>query len=174
MDEADVITSSVSSGFLYSVSTISDTYKLHFAPSIRTYKLWCQARALLAPVPLATKMSASKLIIYFSSHPAAFGFQSSAQPDKITLTPANRNADQSLSEFQIGIGAAAHATLNMEKLISHLRLALVDTISSQPISEGGVIPVSKVHNVLIMVHDISGQCSVQMSWELSSYFSTCV
>ena len=75
-------------------------------------------------------MSASKLIHYFSSHPAAFGFQSSTQPDNITLTPANRKADQSLSEFQTGIRAAGHATLNTEQLISCLRVALVDTISS--------------------------------------------
>ena len=75
LEEPDAITSSsVSSGFLHSVSTISDTSMLQLAPSICTHKLWCQARALLAPVSLATKMSASKLIHYFSSHPAAFGF----------------------------------------------------------------------------------------------------
>ena len=61
LGEADTIPSSVSSGFLCSVSTISDNSKLQLAPSIRSHKLWCQARALLAPVPLATKMSASKL-----------------------------------------------------------------------------------------------------------------
>ena len=86
----------------------------------------------LATVPLATKMLASKLIPYFSSHPAAFGFQSSTPPDNITLTPANRKADQSVSKFQTGIDAAGHATLNMEQLISLLRVALVHTISSLP------------------------------------------
>ena len=74
LDEPDVITSSVSSGFLPLVSTLSDNFKPLLAPSICTHKLWCQARALLAPVSLATKMSASKLICYFSRHPAAFGF----------------------------------------------------------------------------------------------------
>ena len=74
LQESDAITSSVSSGFLHSVSTISDNSKPQLAPSICTHKLWCQARALLAPVSMATKMSASKLIHYFSSHPAAFGF----------------------------------------------------------------------------------------------------
>ena len=74
LEEPDAITSSVSSGFLHSVSTLSDNSKPQLAPSIHTCKLWCQARALLAPVSLATKMSASKLIHYFSSHPAAFGF----------------------------------------------------------------------------------------------------
>ena len=49
LDEPDVITSSVSSGFLCSVSTLSDNSKLQLAPSIQMYILWCQARALLAP-----------------------------------------------------------------------------------------------------------------------------
>ena len=120
LDEPDVITSSVSSVFLHSVSTLSDKSKLQLAPSIQTCKLWCQARALLAPVSLATKMSASKLIHYFSSHPVAFGFQASTPPDNITLNSANRKADQSLSDFQTGVGAAAHATFDMEQLISHL------------------------------------------------------
>ena len=62
-DEPDAIMSSlVSSGFLHLVCTLSDNSKPQFAPSIRTHKLWCQARAHLAPVSLATKMSASKLI----------------------------------------------------------------------------------------------------------------
>ena len=38
LDEADVITSSVSSGFLHSVSGLSDTSKLQHAPSIRSHK----------------------------------------------------------------------------------------------------------------------------------------
>ena len=74
LDEPDAITSSsVSSGFLCSVTTLFDNAKLQLAPSIQTRKLWYQARALLAPVSLATNMSASKLIHYFSSHPADFG-----------------------------------------------------------------------------------------------------
>ena len=55
LEEHDAITSSsVSSGFLHSVSTLSDNSKPQLAPSIHTHKLWCQARALL-PVSLATK-----------------------------------------------------------------------------------------------------------------------
>ena len=99
-------------------------------------------------------MSASKLICYFSNHTAAFGFWSSTPPDNFTLTPINRKADQSLSEFQTGSGAAAHATLNMEQLISHLRVTLVGTISSLLDPEGGVISVSEVYDLLIKVHDI--------------------
>ena len=97
LDEPDVIISSVSSGFLCSFSTLSDNSKLQLAASICTCKLWCQARALLAPVSLATKMSASKLIHYFSSHPATFGFRVSTPPDNIILNSANRKVDQSLS-----------------------------------------------------------------------------
>ena len=78
----------------------------------------------------------------------------STPPDNITLTPASRRADQSLSEFQTGIGAAAHITLNTDQLISHLRVALVDTISSLPDSEEGDISVSEVCELLIKVHDI--------------------
>ena len=121
LEEADTITSvSVSSGFLHLVSTLSDHSKPQLAPSIQTHKLWCQARALLAPVSLATKMLASKLIHYFSSHPAAFGFWASTPPDNISLNSANRKADQSLSDFQTGVGATAHATLDMEQLMSSL------------------------------------------------------
>ena len=94
--EPDTITSSsVSSGFLHLVSTLSDNSKPQLAPSIHTCKLWCQARALLAPVSLATKMSASKLVPYFSSHPAAFGFWACTPTDNISLNSANRKADQS-------------------------------------------------------------------------------
>ena len=73
-DEPNVITSSISSGFLCSVSTVSDTSKPQHAPSIKSHTLWCQAMALFSPVSLATQMSASKLIHYFSSHHAAFEF----------------------------------------------------------------------------------------------------
>ena len=133
LDKPDAIPSSVSSGFLHLVSTIFHTSKPQLAPSIRSHKFWYQARVLLAPVPLAAKMSTSKFIFYFSSHPAAFGFQSSTQPDNIILTPVNRKADQSLSDFQTDICAAAHATLNTEQVISHLRAALIHTIPFYPI-----------------------------------------
>ena len=96
---------------------------------------------------LSTKVSDSKLICYFSSHLAAFGFQSTPPPDNITLHPANRKADQSLSEFQTSTGAAVHATFSMEQLISHVRAAFVDTISFLQISEGGAISVSELHEL---------------------------
>ena len=126
------------------VNTLSDNSKLQLAPTIRTHKLWFQARALLAPVSLATKMSASKLIHYFFSHPAAFGFLASTPPDSISLNSANRKVDQSLSDFQTGVGATAHATLDTEQLTSHLQVALVDTLSSLAEAEGDVIPMSEV------------------------------
>ena len=65
LDEPDAITSSVSSRFLHSFSTLSDNSKLWHAPSIRTCESSCQARALLAPVSLAMKICALKLIFFF-------------------------------------------------------------------------------------------------------------
>ena len=73
-EEPDVITLSVSSGFPCSVSTISVTSKPQLAPRIKSHQLWCQARALLLPVPLAGKISASKLIQYFSVIQQHLGF----------------------------------------------------------------------------------------------------
>ena len=140
--------------FLCLVSTLSDNSEPQLAPSIHTCQLWCQARALLAHVCLATKMSASKLIHYFSSHPAAFGFWASTPPDNISLNSANRKADQSLSDFQTGIGATAHATCDTEQLISHLQVALVDTLSPLPEAEGDVVPVSEVHELLLWIPGI--------------------
>ena len=99
-------------------------------------------------------MSASKLICYFSSHPAVFGFWASTPPDNITLNAANRKDDQFLSDFQTGVGAAAHATHDTEQLISHLQIALVDTLSSLPGADRGVTPVSEVHELLLRIHDI--------------------
>ena len=60
----------------------------------------------------------------------------------------------SLSDLQTGVGAAAHATLDTEQLISHLRVALVDTLYSLPDSEEGIKPVSEVCELLLKVHDI--------------------
>ena len=99
-------------------------------------------------------MSASKLICYFSIHPAAFRLKSLTPPDNITLTSANRKADQSLSDLQTGVGATAHATLDTQQLISCLRVALLDTLSSLPDSEGGIILVSEVNELPLRVHDI--------------------
>ena len=145
LEEPNAITSSVSSAFLCSVRTLSDNSKLQLAPSICMHKLWCQARAVLAPVSLATKMSASKLICYFSSH---------SPPDNISMNSTNRKVDQSFSGFQTGVGAAAHVTLDTEQLISHLQVALVDTLSSLPEAEGAVIPVSEVCVLLLQIHGI--------------------
>ena len=105
-------------------------------------------------MPLATKMLASKLIHYFSSHPADFRFQSLTPLNNITLTSANRKVDQSLSNLQTGVGAAAHSTLDTDQLISCLRVALLHTLSSLPGSEGGIIPVSEVYELLLKAQDI--------------------
>ena len=102
---------------------------------------------------LATNKSESKLICYFSSHPAAFRFWSSTPLDNITLILTTKKADQSLSEFQTGIGVAAHVTLGTEQPFSCTRVAHVDTISPLQDSEGAVISVSIVHQLLNKIHD---------------------
>ena len=70
------------------------------------------------------------------------------------MNSANRKVDQSLSDFQTGLGVTAHATFDTEQLISHLQVALVDTLSSLPEAEGDVIPVSEVHELLLQIHGI--------------------
>ena len=69
-------------------------------------------------------MSASMLIHYFSSHPAAFRFWASP-PNCIILNPANKRTDQSLSDFRTGNGAATHATLDIGQLILIPQLSLL-------------------------------------------------
>ena len=44
--------------------------------------------------------------------------------------------------------------VDTEQLISCLTVALVNSLSSLPNSEGEVIPVSKVHELLLKVHEI--------------------
>ena len=107
------------------VSKICDISRLHVAPHIKFYKLWYQARALLLPVPQAGKISASKLIHYFSSYPATFGSQASFPPDNITLNPSNSKIDQSLSDVETGIGESTNTTLKTEQLISCTRAAFL-------------------------------------------------
>ena len=60
----------------------------------------------------------------------------------------------SLSDFQTGLGAAAHATFDTEQLISHLQVALVDTLSSLPEAERDVIPVNEMCELLLWIHGI--------------------
>ena len=55
----------------------------------------------------------------------------------------------SLSHIQTGI-----ATLDKEQLISHTRTALIDTITSLLGSDGGVISVSEVHELLTKIQYI--------------------
>ena len=49
-------------------------------------------------------------------------------------------------DFQTDIGAAAHVTLEMEKLVSHRKAATVDTTTTLQDSDGEVIPFSEVHD----------------------------
>ena len=54
--------------------------------------------------------------------------------------------DQSLSDFQNGIGTAPYANLGMKQLISCIGTVVVDTITSLQDFDGEVIPVSEVHD----------------------------
>ena len=80
----------VFSDFLCLVNTVSDTSWLQLASRVKSHKLWCQTRTQLLPVLLASKISASKLIHYISSHPATFGLRASLLPDNTALNPANQ------------------------------------------------------------------------------------
>ena len=99
-------------------------------------------------------MSASNLNHYFSGHPAVFSFWATLPLDNITLNPANKTIDQSLSDFQAGIGAAAHATLDAEQFISGTRTVLVDTVVTVQGSGDDVIAALEVHEILSKIPDI--------------------
>ena len=152
-EELDVTTLSVSSRFLCLVSTISDTNKLQLAPSSKSHELWCQARALLLLYHWQARYQ-SKLIHCFFNQPAAFGFWSSLPPDNTTLNLVNKKTDQSLSDFQTGIGVTSHATLDTEQLTSDTRTAIANTITSLQDSDGAEIPVQEVLELLTKIHDI--------------------
>ena len=81
-------------------------------------------------------MSASKFIHYFSSHPETYGFWASLPPDSITLNPTNKRTDHRISDFQTGIGAGGHATLDTKQFISYTKAALVDKTTSLQSSDG--------------------------------------
>ena len=77
LDDSNDIISSFSSGFIHSLSILSDNSKSQLTASIKSYKIWCKARALPSTMTLSIKVSASKLIV-ISSHTAAFGFKDSS------------------------------------------------------------------------------------------------
>ena len=153
LDKLDAITSSVSSGFQQSVSTLSDNPKLQLVPSIRSCKLWCKAGTLLAPVSLATKMLASKLIFYFSGHPTAFRFWSLAPLDNITwlLLMGRLISLSQVCGWVLVLLIMPLLTQSNSSPTSELPFLILFPL---PDSEGGIIPVSKVCDLLLKVHDI--------------------
>ena len=141
----DVIPSSVSLGFLHSVLfLILLDCSLLLASNFINYG----TRVELCFYLSCGQENVSFLVDLFSSYPAAFGFLASLPVDNMTLNPANKRTDQSLYDFQTGIGVVAHATLDTEQLISHSRTALVDTITSLQGFDGGLIAASEVHKLL--------------------------
>ena len=66
------------------------------------------------PLSLAGKiMLAPKCLNYILTHPAAICFQAYILGDGV-LNAVSKKHDQNILEFQTGISAAAHATLQME------------------------------------------------------------
>ena len=63
------------------------------------------------PRSLPEKIPESKLTSYLKNHTAAFAFLFSTLLDKIVLNFDDKKTDQSLLDFQTGIGAASHVTL---------------------------------------------------------------
>ena len=51
-------------------------------------------------------------------------------PDNISVIPANKQNDESLSDFLTGTGTTAHSTLDTDHLTSHSKAVLVDTPAS--------------------------------------------
>ena len=73
----------------------------------------------------------------------------------ISLNPANKKTyDQSLSDFQTGIGAAVHATLETVQLIYCTRTALAKTVAPVQVFDGKIILVSEVYELCTKIHDI--------------------
>ena len=173
LDEPDAVSSSVSFMCVHSVSTLSDNSKLQLASSIRSHKLWCQTRALLAPVPLATRMSASKLICYFSSHPAASGFRSLTPADNITLTSANRKADQSIRFAEwCWCCCSCHSWHRATHLPPQSFSSWYSFLSAQFWGRHYTCVWSAW--ITFQVSQLFEQCCLQMSWQLHWYFSPCV
>ena len=152
---SDVITSSDSYGYLCWVSTVLVTSKLQLAPSIRSHELLCQGRALLSSVSLATKISASKLIKHFSNHPAAFGF--SLQHYQITspwILKIGRLFRVFLKFRLALVWLLKPLSIWINSFLTPGRVAPVNTISFLCDSEGKMISVSEVHELLTKIYDI--------------------
>ena len=101
-------------------------------------------------------MSPSKLVTLFFQLSRCIWIWASSPLDNITLNPFNKRIVQSLSDFQTGIGAAAHDTLDTEQLISHTWSTLVNTVTSLRGSYSGVIAASQMHKLLNKIYDILG------------------
>ena len=75
----------------------------------------------------------------------AWKIRPSTSPDNTFLNAANEKADQSLLDFQVGIGIGAHATLQTKQCISHMTSAITDSITFLQDSKEDV---QEVYNLL--------------------------
>ena len=83
---------------------------MQLAPSIKYLKLWCYCKALILPVLLVGRMSASWVIHNFTSLPTAFGFWASLCQITLSWLLLVRRL-VSPSTFHTTITANVHATL---------------------------------------------------------------
>ena len=119
-----------------------DNLTLQLVHGIKSHNLCCCTHILPLSVSLVGEMSASKLIHYFPSHPAAFMFWASSPLDNITLNPANKKIDQSIWFSNLYCcGCSCH-----RQLISHTWTVLVDTVNSLQGSDVEVIRFDKFMN----------------------------
>ena len=92
-------------------------------------------------VVLGDEVSSSKLIHYLFQPSISIWTPGLYPVDNIILNATNKRYDQSVLGFQTGIGAAVHATLKNEQLISHIGTAFGDTLTSLQGLDREVIPV---------------------------------
>ena len=92
-DEEDTMQSSVPSGFLHLLSTISDNCRLQLITSFKSHKLWWQASVLLIPVLQEGSMSASMFICYFCQSSSSIWILGFFATRYITLNTANKKSD---------------------------------------------------------------------------------
>ena len=111
-------------------------------------------RALLAPVSLATQTSASKLICYFSSHPAAFGFWASTPPDNISLEFCQQESSSVSQIFRLVLGPLLMVLLTQSNSFLASGLPLLILFPHCPRLREMLYLCLKCGELILRIHDI--------------------
>ena len=120
-----------------------------------SWKLWAEVRGLLQQgTSNSQKVSASKLVKYFTSANQAFGFRAPSAPDGLSLDKSKKAEETKLSEFQTMLGAAAHASVEAEQLVSRLcrSISNLDSILDGP--PGQTVETAEVRLRLAEVKEV--------------------